>query len=107
MYVLKGKPKICTPHSSKTNEPRNTKIGTVNLGPTLTPSAKIDLGRLMGGGATKPEFYTDLQGFPHFFSPSNPTSTRNYGPIFVFDTSNDVFPCIFVHQHNQNFPTKI
>jgi hypothetical protein len=36
--------------------------------------------------------------FLPFFSPSIPTSTRNRGPIFVFDTSNDVFPCVYVQR---------
>ena len=63
MYVLKAKSKNSTPHSSQTDEPRNTKIGMANLGPDLTPCAKIGLGRLMGGGATEPQFYIDLPGF--------------------------------------------
>ena len=67
MYVLKAKSKNSTPHSSQTDEPRTTKICRYNLGPDLTPFAKVGSGRLMGGGATKPQFYIDLRGFPHFF----------------------------------------
>jgi hypothetical protein len=41
--------------------------------------------------------YTLLE-CPLFFSPANPTSTSKYGPIFVVNTSNDVFPCVYVHR---------
>ena len=33
--------------------------------------------------------------FFSYFSPSDPISTSKYGPIFVVDTSNDVFPCVY------------
>jgi hypothetical protein len=104
MYVLKGNAKNSTPNSSQTDEPRNTKICRYNLDPDLTPCAKVGLGRLMGSGATKSQLYIDLRGFPHFFSPSIPISTRNHGPIFVFDIANDVFPCVFVPPHYGIFP---
>jgi hypothetical protein len=104
MYVLKGKPKNSTPHSSQTDDPRTTKIGRYNFGPDLTPCAKIGLSQLMGGGATKPQFYINLRGFRLFFSSSNQTSTRKSSPITMFDTSNNVFPCIFVCEYIDIFP---
>jgi hypothetical protein len=67
MYVLKPKPQNSIPHSSQTDEPRTTKIGRYNFGPDLTPCVKVGLGRLMRVGATKPQFYIDLRGFPQFF----------------------------------------
>jgi hypothetical protein len=104
VYVLKGKPKNGTPHNFQTDEPRNTKTGMYYLGPDLTPCAKVCLGRLMEGGAMEPQIYIDLREFPHFFSPSIPISTRIICPIFVFDTSNDVFSCVVVLPHFNIFP---
>jgi hypothetical protein len=40
-----------------------------NLGPDLNPFAKVGLSQLIGGGATKPQFYKDLPDFRHFVSP--------------------------------------
>jgi hypothetical protein len=65
MYVLKAKSKNCTPHSSQTDEPGNTKIGMGDLGLNLIPYAKVGLGRLLGDGAKKRQIYIDLQGFRH------------------------------------------
>ncbi len=68
MYVLKAKPKICAPHSSQTDEPRNTKIDMGHLGPTLTPSAKFGYDRLARAGAPKPPFHVDFGFLLSFFS---------------------------------------
>jgi hypothetical protein len=42
-----------------------------------------------------------LCGFSHFFSPANPTSTRNSGPIYVVDTSK-----IHTYVHTYSFIIK-
>jgi hypothetical protein len=60
MYVLKAKPKICAPHSSQTDKPRNTKIGVEHLGPTLTLCAKFGYDRFTGAGAPEPPFHVDF-----------------------------------------------
>jgi hypothetical protein len=64
---FKGKVQKSTPHSSQTDKPKYTKLGIYDLCPDLTPCAKVGLGRLMRGGATKPQIYIDLRGFRHFF----------------------------------------
>ena len=66
MYVLKAKPKICAPHSSQTDEPRNTKIDMGHLGPTLTRCANFGYDRFTGAGAPEPPFHVDF-GFFYFF----------------------------------------
>jgi hypothetical protein len=105
MYdVLQAKSKNSTPHSSLTDEPRNTKNGRYNFGPTLTPCAKICLGRSMRGGATKPQFHVNLRSFQLFFL----HQTLHLPEIMVrfscFDTSNDVFSCVFVCGHIEIIP---
>jgi hypothetical protein len=67
MYVLKAKPKICTPHSFRTDEPRIAKNCMENFGQYLTPSAKFGSDRSMGAGATKPQFHVDFGCFSYFF----------------------------------------
>jgi hypothetical protein len=63
MYVLKAKPKICAPHSSQTDEPRNTKTDMGHLGLNMTPSANYGLDRFTGAGATQPPFHVDFGFF--------------------------------------------
>ena len=75
MYVLKGKTKICTPLSSQTDEPGNTKNGTDILCPYVTPSAKFGDGRVPGAGALQPPFHVDF-GFFSFFFPVSLTSLQ-------------------------------
>jgi hypothetical protein len=67
MYVLKAKPSICAPHSSETDEPRNTKNGMEHLSLTLTPCANFGYDRFSGAGALKPPIHVDF-GFFIFFS---------------------------------------
>jgi hypothetical protein len=43
----------------------------------------------------------------NIFSSSNPISTRNFGPIFVFITSNDVFLCVIVCGFTETFPNPV
>ena len=90
MYVLKGKTKICTPLSSQTDEPGNTKNGTDILCPYVTPSAKFGDGRVPGAGALQPPFHVDF-GFFSFFSGffDKPTA-KTTEPIFMVDSSKDV-----------------
>jgi hypothetical protein len=96
MYVLKAKPKICAPHSSKTDEPRNTKIGMEHLGPTLIPCAKIGYDHFTGARAPEPPFHVDF-GFFLFFSFYffscffDQATDRTAEPILMVDGSNDVF----------------
>jgi hypothetical protein len=96
MYVLKAKPKICAPHSSKTDEPRNTKIGMGHLGPNLTPCVKFGYNRFTGAGAAEPPSHVDF-GFFNFylfiyFSCFFDRATdRTSEPILMVDGSNDVF----------------
>ena len=78
MYVLKGKPKICTPHSSQTDEPRTTKIGMGHLCLNLTPSAKFGSDRFTGAGALKPPFHVD---FGFFIEPPSAKLARR---LFTF-----------------------
>jgi hypothetical protein len=66
MYVLKAKSKISTPYSSPTNEFGTTEICRHILGPDPIFCAKVGSGRVIGGGATYPQFYTDLRGFRKF-----------------------------------------
>ena len=92
MYVLKAKPKICTPHSSQTDDPRNTKFGTEHLGLDLTPSAKMFFVRFTGGRAVETRFHVDFGLFPFFLSHYFDKATaRTAGPILMVDGSNDVF----------------
>ena len=60
MYVLKAKPKICPPHRSQTDEPRNTQTGMGHLGLDLTPSARNGSDRFTEAGATRPPFHVDF-----------------------------------------------
>jgi hypothetical protein len=65
MYVSKGKPKICTPHSYQIDEPRTTKIGMGQLGLYLTPSVKFSYNWCTGAGAVNTPFHVDF-GFIFF-----------------------------------------
>jgi hypothetical protein len=91
MYVLKAKPKICTPHSSQTDEPRIIKLDMEHLGPYLTPSAKFGSDRLAGARAVETRFHVDFGLFPfslsHYFDKA---TARTAGPILMVDGSNDV-----------------
>ncbi len=92
MYVLKANPKICAPYSSKTDEPRNTKIDIKHLGPTLTPCAKFGYDRLTGAGAPKPRIHVDFGFLLSFLSDVFDRATdRTAEPILMVDGSNDVF----------------
>ena len=98
MFVLKGKPKICTPHSSGTGEPRTTKFGIGYLCPDLTPSAKFCYDWFTGAGALKTQSYVDFGFFLFFlffilfFSHFLATSTAQTAePILMVNSSNDVF----------------
>jgi hypothetical protein len=97
MYVLKAKPKICTPHSSQTDEPRINKIGKGHPGLDLTPSANF--GRLpigsRGPELWKPEimsisvcFFFLFSFFSYFFDKA---TARTAEAILMVDSSNDVF----------------
>ena len=75
--------------------PHLVRLITSSIPPTLPNFVTIGC---WGSSGQWGEIYTFLCRFFFFFSPSNPTSTSKYGPIFVVNTSTDVFPCIFVHR---------
>jgi hypothetical protein len=77
------------PHSSQTDEPRTIKIGMSDLGPNLTPFAKVGLDRSIGGGDTKPQFYV-ISVFS-FFPLSLTGLQTNRRTDLMVDDSNDVF----------------
>jgi hypothetical protein len=61
----KGKPKICIPRSSHTDEPKTAKIGMGHLDPYLTASAKFGYDRSTGAGGAENPFHVDF-GFSIF-----------------------------------------
>jgi hypothetical protein len=91
LYVSKEEPTNSTPYNSQTVEHRTTKIGRCNIGPNLTPFAKVGSSQPMGGGAAKPSFMSTpvfyFCFFPAFFDRA---TDRTQQPTSMVDDSKDV-----------------
>jgi hypothetical protein len=105
MKHSKSKGPFSRPRTARTNQPINTKLNTFDQLVHTINLVNVDLDRMRG--VVWPTRWNKRLWFLTFFSPSNLTSTRNYGAIFVFDTSKDVFQCVFVHRYNGIFPNPI
>ena len=78
------------PHSSKTNGPISTKIGKGWLRRDMTRYAKFGLGRSRGVGAVGAQSACDSRFFS-FFCFFDTRTAQTAEPIFMVNSSNDVF----------------
>ena len=108
MYVSEGKAKISRPHTARTNQPINTRIGTFGNVHHTTNRATFGHDRARGVVRARGwNLHSSTKFLKFFFSSSIPITTSEYGPMFVVETSNDVFPCKVVPPYEKNCPNLI